>query len=149
MEQLVKIRQTFPDGTAEVIRIRESSCSGDCHKCAGCGAAQETMLFRAENPIGARAGELVTIQSETKPVLAAAAVLYLSPVLLFFLGYFLGEKLWHIGAVIGCIAFALGVALAVVYDRRIAKKRKTVYTITGHPGDSSRAPYTERNNDLG
>ena len=57
MEQTVKVRKINPDGTAQVIRIRESACSGDCHKCSGCGAAQQTMLFTARNPIGAREGE--------------------------------------------------------------------------------------------
>ena len=38
MEQLVRVKETFDDGTATVIHVRESACSGDCHKCSGCGA---------------------------------------------------------------------------------------------------------------
>ena len=38
MEQLVRVKETFDDGTAMVIHVRESACSGDCHKCPGCGA---------------------------------------------------------------------------------------------------------------
>ena len=78
MEQLVRVKETYDDGTALVFRIRESACSGDCHKCSGCGAAKETVTFTAKNPIGARRGELVKVESETAPVLKAAAVLYLS-----------------------------------------------------------------------
>ena len=48
MEQIVKVRRTNSDGTAQVIRIRESACSGDCHKCSGCGAAQQTMLLKQQ-----------------------------------------------------------------------------------------------------
>ena len=40
MEQLVRVKETFDDGTATVIHVRESACSGDCHKCSGCGAAK-------------------------------------------------------------------------------------------------------------
>ena len=40
MEQLVRVKETYDDGTALVFRIRESACSGDCHKCSGCGAAR-------------------------------------------------------------------------------------------------------------
>ena len=40
MQQLVRVRQTHEDGTATVIHVRESACSGDCHKCSGCGAAK-------------------------------------------------------------------------------------------------------------
>ena len=52
MEQLVRVKETYDDGTALVFRIRESACSGDCHKCSGCGAAKETVTFTAKNPIG-------------------------------------------------------------------------------------------------
>ena len=93
MEQLVRVKETYDDGTALVFRIRESACSGDCHKCSGCGAAKETVTFTAKNPIGARRGELVKVESETAPVLKAAAVLYVVPLVLFFLGYYIGFRL--------------------------------------------------------
>ena len=131
MEQLVRVRETFDDGTAMVVHVRESACSGDCHKCSGCGAAKETILLKAKNPIGARRGDLVKLESETGPVLKAAAMLYMLPMLLFFLGYFAGDRLWHAGALVGCIAFAAGIALAVFYDRKIGKTEKCEYTITG------------------
>ena len=82
MEQLVRVRETFDDGTALVVHVRESACSGDCHKCSGCGAAKETILLKAQNPIGARRGDLVKLESASGPVLKAAAVLYLVPMLL-------------------------------------------------------------------
>lgn len=135
MEQLVRVRETYDDGTAQVIHIRESACSGDCHKCSGCGAAKETMLILANNPIGARPGELVKIRSESVPVLRAAAVLYLLPLVLFFVGYFIGAT-WNVGALAGCLAFVAGIGIAVVYDRTVAKRRKPVYTITEY-GDKS------------
>ncbi len=134
MNQLVRVRKLNGDGTAEVVLIRESACSGDCHKCSGCGAAKETLLFTAQNPIGAKPGDLVTVTSDSAPVLAGAAVLYLLPMVLFFVGYFAGARLINQGALIGCTAFALGIAGAVVYDRTVAKKQKTEYTITEKRG---------------
>lgn len=131
MEQLVRVRETFEDGTALVMHVRESACSGDCHKCSGCGAAKETILLKAKNPIGARRGDLVKLESATGPVLKAAAVMYMLPMLLFFVGYFLGDTLWHRGALIGCLFFAVSIALAVLYDRKIGKTEKNGYTITG------------------
>lgn len=131
MEQLVRVREVFDDGTALVIHVRESACSGDCHKCSGCGAARETLLLKADNPIGARRGDLVKLESASGPVLKAAAVLYMLPMLLFFLGYFAGDVLWQRGALTGCLAFAAGIVLAVLYDRKIGKNDKTGYTITG------------------
>lgn len=132
MEQLVRVRETYDDGTAQVIHVRESACSGDCHKCSGCGAAKETMLLLAHNPIGARAGELVKLRSETAPVMKAAMVLYILPLVLFFAGYFAGDTLWKMGALTGCLAFVVGIAVAVAYDRLVAAKAKPVYTIIGY-----------------
>ena len=135
MEQVVRVKQCHSDGTATVICLRESACSGDCHKCSGCGAAKETILLEAENPIGARTGELVTLRSATAPVLKAAAVMYMLPLVLFFAGYGLGE-MWNAGGPVGGICFVFAIALAVVYDRKVVKKQKTVHTIIGYAGNS-------------
>ena len=130
MEQLVRVRETFDDGTAMVIHVRESACSGDCHKCSGCGAAKETILLKAKNPIGASRGDVVILESATGPVLKAAAVMYMVPMLLFFVGYFAGDVLWQRGALVGSLAFVAAIALAVLYDRKIGKNDKTSYTLT-------------------
>ena len=132
MEQLVRVKSCGTDGTADVICIRESACSGDCHKCSGCGAAQETIVFTAINSIGARPGDLVYVRSGSGPVLMGAAVLYMMPLVLFFLGYFAADSLWGLGALGGCAAFVLGICGVVLYDRLIAKKQNTVYTIVGY-----------------
>ena len=131
MQQTAKIRKCNDDGTAEVIHIRQSACSGDCHKCSGCGAAKQTLLLTARNPIGAKPGDVVIVESESGPVLAGAAVLYMLPLVLFFLGFFLGSG-WDLGALAGGVGFVLGIVLATLYDRLVAKKKKTVYTITGY-----------------
>lgn len=136
MEQIVRVRQTFSDGTAQVVHIRQSACSGDCHQCAGCGAAEETMMFTAANPLGAAAGDVVRIESASAPVLRGAAVVYILPLALFFLGYLLGSLMWQLGALTGGIAFLLGIALVILYDRRVAAKQKSVYTITGFVSES-------------
>lgn len=136
MEQLVRVRQTHDDGTATVVHVRESACSGDCHKCSGCGAAKEAVLFTASNPIGARQGQLVKVTSETGPVLKAATVLYVIPLVLFFLGYYLGTLPGNYGALFGGLGFGLGIALVVVYDRKVVKKENHGYTITAFAGES-------------
>lgn len=133
MEQLVRVRKVHEDGTATVMHVRESACSGDCHKCSGCGAAKEAIILEARNAIGAKVGDLVKIQSETGPVLKAAVVLYVLPMVLFFAGYALGA-VWNLGALVGCLSFVLAILLAVVYDRKVINKRETVYTITQFAG---------------
>jgi len=131
LEQLVRVVSCNDDGTVQVLHVRQSACSGDCHQCSGCGAAKETVLLTAHNPIGARPGQLVTVEASTGPVLAAAAVLYLLPLLLFFVGYLAGEHLWGRGGLCGCMAFLAGIGISVLYDRLVMKKKNRVYTITG------------------
>jgi sigma-E factor negative regulatory protein RseC len=137
MEQIVKVRRLLPDDMAEVIRIRESACSGDCHKCSGCGAAKQTMLLTARNLIDAKPGDLVVLSSETKTVLKAAAVLYLVPLFLFLLGYLLGESLLEMGALLGIAGLLLGLAVVKIYDRALAKK-DIAYTITAFAENEQR-----------
>ncbi len=136
MEQLVRVKETYDNGTAMVIHVRESACSGDCHKCSGCGAAKEAVLFTASNPIGACRGDLVKVESETGPVLKAAVVLYVIPLILFFLGYYLGTLPGNFGALFGCLGFVLGVGIVVIYDRKVVKKQNIGYTITAFAEDA-------------
>lgn len=135
MEQTVRVHRVRADGRADIILVRESACSGDCHKCSGCGAQKETMIVAAENPIRAQVGDLVTLTSDTGAVLKAAAAVYLVPLVLFFAGYALGYHLGWNGGWTGALGFVLGLAFAVWFDRYTAKRNDTVYTITGYaPG---------------
>ena len=135
MEQTVRVRQLHDDGTATVVHVRESACSGDCHKCSGCGAAKETMIVTAENPIRAGVGDFVTLTSDTASVMKAVVVVYLLPLVLFFAGYALGAVIDWLPGLMGGFGFGLGVAFAVWFDRYTAKNNETVYTITGYaPG---------------
>ena len=135
MVQLVRVREILEDGTARVAVLRQSACSGDCHKCSGCGAVRQTLTVTAQNPIGASVGELVLLRSDTAGVMKGAFVLYILPLVLFFLGYALGA-VWNLGALMGGLAFTLGIGGAVVYDRLVSARRKPVYTIFGYPEGS-------------
>ena len=135
MEQIVRVRKTFDDGTAQVLHVRESACSGDCHKCSGCGAQKETMIVSAVNPIRAEVGDFVTLTSDTASVMKAVAAVYLVPLVLFFAGFALGMAMGWNAALVGGLGFGLGIAFAIWFDRHTARQGETVYTITGYaPG---------------
>ena len=135
MDQIVRVHRLHPDGRADIILVRESACSGDCHKCSGCGAQKETMIVTAENPIRANVGDLVVVSSDTASVMKAVVAVYLIPMVLFFAGFGLGMALDRSAGLLGALGFGLGVACAVWFDRRTAKRNDTVYTITGYaPG---------------
>ena len=130
MEQIVTVRALYPDGTAEVACRRASACSGDCGHCGGCTNAQ-TVLVRAYNPIGAKPGDRVVVESASCQVLGAAAAVYLLPVLFLLGGYALA------GGPGGAIGFALGLAPAVWMDRRRRKGGRLLYTVSSFAGGSS------------
>jgi len=132
LEQKVKIRRVFPDGTAEVVHIRESACSGDCHKCSGCGAAKESITLTARNAIGAGPGEVVIVKSDSAPVLRGAVVLYILPLVLFILGYVLMVVLNASVAIqysVAGIGFVLGIMAAIRYDRHLRDLGGVSFTI--------------------
>ena len=135
MEQIVRVHRLRDDGRADIILVRESACSGDCHKCSGCGAQKETMIVTADNPIRAEVGDFVTLTSDTSTIMKAVVAVYLVPLVLFFAGFALGTALGWGGPLVGGLGFVLGLVFAVWFDRRTAKKGETVYTITGYaPG---------------
>ena len=121
MEQIVKVHRLRGEGRADVILVRESACSGDCHKCSGCGAQKETMIVTADNPIRAQVGDFVTLTSDTASVMKAVVAVYLIPLVLFFAGYALGHSLGVSGGLMGGLGFLLGIAFAVWFDRPTAK----------------------------
>ena len=135
MEKIVRVHRLHPDGRADIILVRESACSGDCHKCSGCGAQKETMIVTAENPIKAAVGDFVVVTSDTASVMKAVVAVYLIPMVLFFAGFGAGMAMdWKPG-LLGALGFLLGMACAVWFDRRTSKRNDTVYTITGYaPG---------------
>ncbi|WP_243204654.1 SoxR reducing system RseC family protein [Lawsonibacter hominis] len=125
------------DGRAEVAVKRQSACGHDCSKCGG-GCSElmvsSTVAVVAENPVRAMPGDRVTVESSTGGVLKAAALVYLAPFVLFFLGYFLTAALGMtegVSAACGGIGFAAGVVLAIFLDRHVRKSRGISFRITG------------------
>ena len=88
MTQIATVTALPGPGTAEVTVARQTACGHDCEECAGCGVTGAAVHARALNPIGARPGQKVVVQSDTGKMLHIVVLVYLIPVLLFFVGYF-------------------------------------------------------------
>lgn len=114
---------------AKVIHNRPTACHGDCDHCAGgCGAmaAKEKIIVEAENLIGARPGDAVNIEGQTGKVALAIGLVYVLPLVLFFLGYFLCEELWDFGVPAAIGGFLIGILIAVFVGRHQRKKGKEI-----------------------
>ena len=131
MRQKATVDRLLPDGRAEVLVVRESACSGDCHKCSGCGSVRQTLRVTAENRISAQRGDIVYLQSESSVVLKAATLVYLLPLVSFLAGYLCSVRLGAWAAAIGAVTFMLGALPAFIYNKKI-KNRPPTYSIVGY-----------------
>lgn len=128
MEQIVLVKHVREDGFAEVIPVEEGSCGGDCKHCGGCPSERRTIV--AQNPIGAKCGDYVTMEAKSGALLKAATALYVLPVVLLVAGYLLGEHLWQQGIPVSLGSLLLGFLLVKLLDRHMTKKGNA-YNITG------------------
>lgn len=125
MTQIATVERILDPGHAEISVPRKSACGHDCEECAGCGVTGAAVHARALNPIGARPGQKVVVQSDTNKMLRIIALVYLTPVLLFLAGYFITMAVTSSAAIQYLAAgtgFAAGILLAVFYDRRLRQR---------------------------
>lgn len=131
MTQIATVDKLRPDGRAEIVVARQSACAHDCHECAGCGGTPTPIRAVVDNPVGAKAGEKVVVESSTRQVFGIILLVYMVPVALFFLAYLATASLGSEGlsAAVSILAFFCGVAPAIVYDRRVRRSGGMRFTI--------------------
>ncbi len=130
MTQIATIERDLGGGYAEISVPRKSACGHDCEECAGCGMTGAAIKARARNDIGAQPGDKVVVESSTRKIFGVVALVYVLPVVLFLLGYFLSEGVAE-GAryAIAIAAFAVSFIPCVLYDRHARKKELLTYQI--------------------
>lgn len=130
MQQNARVTAILPDEKAEVLVVRRSACSGDCHSCGGCAAQSQSLRLTVRNPVGASVGDAVCIESPSGTVLKAAALVYLLPPALFLVGYLAARPLNAWAAAVGGGGFLIGLLPAFVCNRAMTRKPPE-YVITG------------------
>jgi len=127
MEQQAKVIRIVTDTVVKVAVKRKSACSGDCHTCHGCPHPDEIVMVNADNFVGAQVGDDVIVSSDTGRVLKLAAMLYLMPMVLFFLGYFLTPGGEGARLLVGGAAFVVGILICVYVSRGMKKNNKEMH----------------------
>ena len=130
MRKKATVDRLLPQNRVELLVRRESACSGDCHKCGGCGGVEQVLRVTARDPIGVQKGDIVYVQSDSGVVLKGAVLIYLLPLLLFLGGYLAAASLGSWAFAVGGAGFVLGWIPALLYDRHV-KKNPPDYVITG------------------
>ena len=131
MTQDAIVVKLLPDNMAEVAVTRSTACGGNCGSCEACSFQSELRAV-ARNRIGARPGQRVVIESRSSTVFKAAALVYVMPLVLFFLGYGLAAALGAGEGLCILVSFAalvLGAVLLVLTQRRVKEKDKISFDI--------------------
>ena len=127
MEQQAQVIRIVSENIARVAVKRKSACSGDCHTCHGCPHPDEIVMVDADNFVGAQKGDDVIVRSDTNRVLKLAAMLYLMPMVLFFLGYFLMPGGEGARTLAGAAAFVIGILICMYVSRSMKKNNKEMH----------------------
>ena len=132
MTQIATVERILDADHAEISVPRKSACGHDCEECAGCGVTGAAVHARASNPIGARPGQKVVVESSTKKMLRIVVLVYLIPVVLFLAGSVITSLVTASVGVQYAVAgagFVLGIVFAILYDRRLRAKGGLSFTI--------------------
>tara|TARA_Y100001933_G_scaffold258657_1_gene307055 strand:+ start:1120 stop:1539 length:420 start_codon:yes stop_codon:yes gene_type:complete len=70
--------------------VRQSACGGNCKSCGG-SCSVMGVLISTSNPINAKQGEIVNVDSETNKVLKIAAIFYVVPLIVIVAGIILSK----------------------------------------------------------
>lgn len=119
MTQDAVVLNSFPDGTAEVAVTRGTACGSNCGNCESC-IYQNELHAKALNPLAAKRGQKVIIQSKSAAVYKAEMIVYVMPMLMLIIGYLVADLLgaadW-VCILAGFLSLILGVAVVVFTQR--------------------------------
>lgn len=128
MRQTGKVIELLQNGEARVSIKRASACGHDCTSCGACGAQAKPIVTEVVNTVGAKVGDTVEIESKTARILGLACVVYIVPLVLFFVFYFAASNIFKtegasiLSALIGLVC---GVLIAIPVNRREVKNKTT------------------------
>ena len=112
---------TVIETSGELCRVsvkRKSACGENCASCkAACNAGEH--ICDAKNPMGAKPGDEVMLETESRKVLKSAFLVYILPIMAFLTVYGVSDlKLSGvISACLAILAMAVVFALMRIYDK--------------------------------
>ena len=104
----------------EVVVRRKTACGDNCASCGG-SCKMNFQSVSAKNPIGAKAGDAVIIEMDSKKVLFSAFLTYILGLMVFIIVFYLVRTACNSDKIALLSALpptALTYLLTVLYDRR-------------------------------
>lgn len=129
MTQRAVVKRRLGGGRVEVLVKRMSACSHDCDSCVGCGSMVNAgdVTAVAQDDLGARVGQTVTVETASSKLLKLAAALYLLPFVGLFGAYLLmGNASEGMAALVAVGAFFLVLLGVCIPLDRYLRRHKAV-----------------------
>ena len=133
-----------------VVVRRKTACGDNCASCSG-ACKMNFGQVTAKNSAGAKAGDSVVIEMESNKVLFSAFLVYILPILVFFISFFAVQKIYLSNSIASGAAAVLTVIsffITILYDRR----HKTDFLPGPYrkpPGHFSNLPLRHTHNPFG
>lgn len=132
MTQNAIVEGLTANGDATIRVYQKSACGHDCSDCGGICGAKKSITVQARNPLRARPGDTVIVETMTGRILRAAALVYLLPLAVLLLGCSLGYVLGGsetAQALAGLGGLVVGCSCAVLINRFLRRDKPLEYTI--------------------
>ena len=129
MEQIAVVKQILSNGMARVSVERGTAC-GAAHSCADCAGCEHVIVqtekvVTAYNDVRANMGDVVRLRSENTAFMKSAAIVYLLPLVLALVVYGIAAATLTLSEgpmmLFALLGFALGILVAVAWDRHMKK----------------------------
>ena len=131
MTQDAVVIKLLPNHTAEVVVTRASACGSNCGSCESC-IFQSELKAIAKNRINAKPGQKVLIESKNSAVFSAALLVYIMPLVLFLIGYFVSYAFGAstgISNLVSYLCLVLSAFILVRSQKNIPDEKKITFDI--------------------
>lgn len=128
VKEIKSTKNTAPHASIEI--IRSSACGENCSSCGLCPG--KAAIVEAINEKGAAVGDTVIIQMSDKKVLGAAFLVYIVPLIMLIIGYFIGYAVFNTESasiITGLCLMAVTFAIITLVDKKI-KLRYTPHIVS-------------------
>lgn len=127
MTQEAVVTKLLPEGMAEVAVRRTTACGGNCGSCESC-VFENQMKTPASNPLNAKPGQKVLIESQSAKVFRAALLVYVLPLVFFLLAYAIAAAmhLSEAGCIIASFAGLLVGGVVLVLTQKFRRREDDI-----------------------